>query len=226
MTKDDSTTASADRRRASALCAVLAMSLTVVCVSCDDGSSSTAAFERGRTRPSIVRAPRPPASPATSPASSPSSVPAATATPAGSTLEDEIVARYVGFWDARLAANGEVPNPDDARLREFATGEQLERVVAETRANLDQGRALRQAVNPSGMQRVTVIEVDGDHAVVQECVVTDGVIVRLDTGKVVDDAVATHSVRGELVRVDGIWKVSATQLIQRWEGVAGCARDS
>ena len=141
-------------------------------------------------------------------------------------MEDEIVARYVGFWDARLAANGEVPNPDDPRLREFATGEQLERVVAETRANLEQGRALRQAANPSGMQRVTVIEVDGDHAVVQECVVTDGVIVRLDTGKVVDDAVATHSVRGELVRVDGIWKVSATQLIQRWEGVAGCARDS
>lgn len=46
-----------------------------------------------------------------------------------------------------------------------------------------------------------------------------------DTGEVVNDAVATHNVRGELVRLDGAWKVSSTRLVQRWEGVAGCALD-
>lgn len=147
-------------------------------------------------------------------------------TPVGETLNDEIIARYVGYWDARFAANSGTPNPDAEGLREYATGAQLDAVVAETQSNLDQGLAFRKATNPANFQRVNVVEVDGDHAVVQECVVSDGVIVRRDTGEVVDDDVATHNVRGELVRVDGEWRVSTAQLVQRWEGVAGCASDS
>jgi len=164
------------------------------------------------------------ASPATSPGSSP--FPERAAAPPESSPESEIVSRYIGFWEARLAANRDVPNPDDPGLRDFATGDQLERVVAETRANLERGLAFRPAASPTGIQRVTVVEVAGDHAVVQECVVADGVIVRRDTGEIIGDSVATHNVRGELVRVDGSWKVSSTQLVQRWEGVAGCARAS
>ncbi|GMU79288.1 MAG: hypothetical protein AMXMBFR46_20810 [Acidimicrobiia bacterium] len=136
------------------------------------------------------------------------------------------MSRYLGFWEARLAANRDVPNPDDPGLRDFATGDQLERVVAETRANLEQGLAFRPAGSPRGILRVWVVVSAGYPAVVLACVVAVGVIVRRDTGEVVDDTVATHNVRGELVRVDGSWKVSSTQLVQRWEGVAGCARAS
>lgn len=142
---------------------------------------------------------------------------------AGSSAEDEIVARYVGFWDARFAANSGTPNPDDPSLRQFATGKQLEAVVAETRANLEQGLAFRRAEDPANIQRVTVVEIDGDRAVVQECAVTDGVIIRRYTGEVVDDEVYTQNVRGELLRVDGVWRVSAARLIQQWEGTVGCA---
>ena len=144
----------------------------------------------------------------------------------GQSVEEEIVARYIAYWDARFAANSGTPNPEDPALREYATGEQLTTVVAETQANLDQGLALRRATNPSGIQRVTVIEVESDRAAVQECVVTDGVIIRRDSGEVVNDDVATHNVRGELQRVDGVWRVSSARLVQRWEGVAGCALDS
>jgi hypothetical protein len=142
---------------------------------------------------------------------------------AGSSVEDEIVARYVGFWDARFAANSGTPNPDDPALREFATGPQLEAVVAETRANLEQGLALRPADRPASVRRVTVVEIDGDRAVVQECAVTDGVIIRRDTSDIVDDEVYTQNVRGELLRVDGVWRLSAARLIQQWEGIVGCA---
>jgi hypothetical protein len=48
-------------------------------------------------------------------------------------------------------------------------------------------------------------------------------VYRLATGEVVDGNVATHSVEGSLRFVDGHWKVSSTRLLQRWEGVAGCA---
>jgi hypothetical protein len=89
-------------------------------------------------------------------------------------------------------------------------------------------RAWPSVVRPAraNVQRVKIVSVDGDHAVVQECVVSDGVIVRRDTGEVVNDDVATHNVRGELARVDGVWRVSSAQLVQRWEGVAGCALGS
>lgn len=141
----------------------------------------------------------------------------------GQSVEEEIVARYVGYWNARFAANSGTPNPDDPALREFATGAQLDAVIAETQSNLDQGLAFRPAANPAGIQRVNVVEVEGDHAVVQECVVTDGVIYRRHTGEIIDDNVYTQNVRGELTRVDGVWRVSAARLVQQWDGVAGCA---
>jgi hypothetical protein len=134
-----------------------------------------------------------------------------------------VIDRYLGYWDARRGANTGTPNPDDPALREYATGEQLAAVVAETRSNLEAGLAFRQPTKPHGIQRVDVIEIEGDRAVVQECVVADGVVVRRDTGEVVNDDVNTHNVKAEMVKVEGAWKVSAATLLQRSEGVSGCA---
>lgn len=201
---------------------VLTLGLALVGASCSGGDSarpSTNDAVRSRSNTTTTTTA---ASTSTTEAVSSTSA----STPATQRVEDEIIARYEGFWKARFAANSGIPNPDDPALREFATGEQLETVINETRANLEHGLAFRRAANPSDIQRVTVVEVDGDHAVVQECVVADGVIVRRDTGDAVNKDVATHNVRGELARVDGVWKVSSARLIQRWEGVAGCARAS
>ena len=149
---------------------------------------------------------------------------ASTATTApGTSAEQEVIDRYIGYWNARFEANSGTPDPNDPALREYATGEQLETVVAETQSNLDQGLAFQRPAEPHDIQRVTVVEIEGDRAVVQECVVADGVVVRRDTGEVVNDEVNTHNVQAEMTRVDGVWKVSAARLLQRFEGVAGCA---
>ena len=140
--------------------------------------------------------------------------------------EQEIIDRYIAFWDARFAANSGTPNPDDPALAEYATGEQLTAVVAETQENLDEGLAFRARPNPADFRQVTVVSVEGDQAVVQECFVDDGLVIERATGDVVNDTIATHSVRGELARVEGEWRVSSTRLVQRWEGVNGCARAS
>ena len=137
--------------------------------------------------------------------------------------QQEIVDAYVGYWDARFAANSGVPNPADPALARYATGRQLEAVIAETQKNLDEGLALRPNPEPANYRRVEVTSVDGDSAVVQECFVDDALVVTVDTGDVVNDTVATHNVRAELQRVDGQWRVAQASLIQRWEGVAGCA---
>lgn len=197
-----------------------ALLLALVLSSCSDdqpaSSSGTAPVESTTTS-----AERDGSSSSTTELSSPTTtVDVATA---GATENDEVIARYIGYWDARRAANDGTPDPLDPGLTEFATGPQLEAVISETRANLERGVAFRPAATPAGIQRVTVIELSGDRAVVQECVVSDGVVVRRDTGEVVDDSVATHNVRGTLVRIDGVWKVSSAEIVQRWEGVAGCA---
>ena len=197
--------------------AVLLAMVTIGCSDDDEATPSTTTTEQERSSTTTE------ATGSTSTTTTPTTTTSAP-TPGGeATEEDEIVARYVGYWDARFVANSGTPNPDDPALRDFATGAQLDAVVAETQANLEQGLALRQADDPLDYQRVDVIEIEGDRAVVQECVVDDLVVVRRDTGAVVNDAIATHNVRGELLKVDGVWRVSQARLVQRWEGVAGCA---
>lgn len=154
-----------------------------------------------------------------------STTPTPTTAP-GTTPEQEVIDRYIGYWNARFEANSGTPDPNHPALAQFATRAQLDAVVEETQSNLDEGLAIRQADDPHDFQQVTVVELEGDRAVVQECVVSDEVIYRRDSGEVVNDVVATHNVRGELQRVDGVWKVSSARLLQRFEGVAACALGS
>ena len=222
MAKSDRIARVAAPRRLRAGPAMLTVALALATASCSDDDSAMPPSTTGTDRSSTTTSSTTTSSTSTEPTSTTS----ATSTTGGQSVEDEIIARYVGYWDARLAANSGTPDPNDPALREYATGEQLETVIAETRANLDQGLAFRARPNPADVRTVTVVEVDGDRSVVQECFVDDGLVVRHDTGEVVNDTVATHNVRGELVRIDGAWRVSEARLVQRWEGVAGCALDS
>lgn len=200
----------------SALCIALVLALA----GCSDDDSDTAAS-------STTAADRTSTTASTSSTSRDTTTTTTEATPVttapGTTAEQEVIDRYVGYWNARFNANAGVPNPDDPALRDFATGRQLDAVVAETQSNLDAGVAFERAAEPHNIQRVTVVEIDGDRAVVQECVVDDGLVVSRDTGEVVDDSVSTHNVQAEMLRVDGVWKVSEARLLQQFEGVAGCA---
>ena len=183
----------------------------------------------GGTTTTRVRAESTGTSPATSrdttttpPTTTAGSSPTASTT-ASEPGQQPIVDAYIGYWDARFAANTGTPNPADPALRRYATGAQLEAVVAETQENLDAGRAFQARPNPANYRRVTVVSVNGDSAVVQECFVDDGLVIDRATGGVLNDTIATHSVRGELRKVDGEWRVASTSLLQRWEGVSGCA---
>ena len=200
----------------SALCVALVLALA----GCSDDDSDPAAS-------SAAAADRTSTTASTSSTSRDTTTTTTEATPVttapGTTAEQEVIDRYVGYWNARFNANAGVPNPDDPALRDFATGRQLDAVVAETQSNLDSGVAFERAAEPHNIQRVTVVEIDGDRAVVQECVVDDGLVVSRDTGEVVDDSVSTHNVQAEMLRVDGVWKVSEARLLQQFEGVAGCA---
>lgn len=177
----------------------------------------------GDAKPGDVAAPSSTTSPVAT--SSSSTIPPST-NPTTSTTVDpaaEIVARYKQFWQVRFQANQPPPNPDLASLAEYATGPQLDQVRAETRKNLQEKTAVRHAANPTSRSSVKVIERGADEARLQECVVDDDVIFRYSTGEVLNSGVATHSVEATMRRVDGVWKLASARLLQRWEGVAGCA---
>lgn len=221
MAERDRNTRVSIRRWGRACSLFLAVAIAMSVTGCSSGNAasptSTAAIEQSASTTTSSTA---------STVTTTSSTTTPVSVPGGQSTEDEIIARYVAYWDARFAANSGTPNPDDPALREFATGEQLNNVIAETRANLEQGLAFRPAAHPADIQQIKVIDVDGDHAAVQECVISDGVVIRRATGEVVNDDVTTHNVRGDMVRVDGVWRLESARLIQQWNGVAGCALDS
>ncbi len=212
MAKLDPTTGDPAIRYRRARLVAAALSLAVLATACSDDDTATPASTSDGDRSST--------------ASSESTTSANTSAPSTSdeeSVEDEIVARYVGFWEARFEANAGTPDPDDPSLREYATGEQLETVVAETGQRLEDGVALR-AADPSRTDHaVTVVSVDADRAELQDCFVNDGVVYRVSTGEVVDDAVVTRSVSADMVLVEGAWKLERATVIQEWEGIAGCA---
>src|SRR5436189_240114 len=70
----------------------------------------------------------------------------------------EIVARYTQFWEVRFEANRDPVNPADPRLAQFATGAQLDNVLAETRQRRDQGLAVRRPEPSASTNRVKVVE--------------------------------------------------------------------
>lgn len=164
-------------------------------------------------------------SPTTSTTGSAVTTQATTTTP-GDPAAAEIVARYKQFWQARFTANQVPPNPDLPALKEYATGQQLDQVIKETRGNLQNSLAFRRPGGTPPRSSVKVVNVNGDEVTVQECVVDDDVVYRYTTGEVVNATVATNSVEATMRRVGGVWKLAGARLIQRWEGVAGCALSS
>jgi len=161
------------------------------------------------------------ASSTTAEAAVPTSAPATT--PTTQDAATEIVARYNQFWEVRFEANRHPVNPSDPRFGQYATGQQLDNLLTETRQRRDQGLAIRRPDQSVAQRRVKVVDVLAESATLQECSINDGVVYRVATGQVVDDSVVTRSVVATMRRVDGAWKLAETRVVQQWEGVAGCA---
>ncbi len=144
-------------------------------------------------------------------------------TTSGTQVQGGVVNRYLAYWEARLEANQAPPNPDHPSLAEYATGRQLDTVIAETRRRRDEGLAIRRPENSVGKHDVRVVNEKPDEVTLQDCSINDGIIYRVATGEVVNDDVVTQSIRATMRLVDGNWKLERASLVQEWPGVAGCA---
>lgn len=142
---------------------------------------------------------------------------------AAGAAEQEIIESYIGYWDARYQAGREPVNPESPLLAEFATGRQLETVREETRYRQEHGQAFRYPEASLARRSVQVVSVAPERAEVIDCVIDDGVLYEIATGKVLNDELASQSLRAELWLVEGRWRVEAAFFIEQWAGVAGCA---
>ena len=131
---------------------------------------------------------------------------------------------YIAFEGA-FAAAAAIPDPDFPALRETATGDALGDAVEQLRAWQLSGRVAR-AVGPvtEGV-RVISASPSTDGVLVRACHVNDDQVVIAETGQVVNADVVTRLYSVTMVQEEGHWKVSQLRVVERWEGVAGCAGD-
>jgi hypothetical protein len=150
-------------------------------------------------------------------------VPTPTA-PAAQPIELVLADRVRALFAARVAAN-DAPgaDPDDPVLAAVATGDALADLIAETTQRRDDGLAFRAGEQALAAVSVGFVEAGEITATVSVCSIDDGVIYRLDSDEVVNDAVQTNNYQVDLQLVGGVWLTSRVVRLQQWEGVAGCA---
>lgn len=132
---------------------------------------------------------------------------------------EAILEAHQGFWDTWLAAN-DPPDPDHPGLRRYYTGAAYEHAVASIRKNKEEGLHLELPSESLWKHTVLSVEVsDGEtSAVLHDCAIDDGLIVRTATGDVLNDDVVTVIYVTELTRSDDTWRVVRNASTSRTEG--------
>ncbi|MDQ3573448.1 MAG: hypothetical protein M3404_00750 [Actinomycetota bacterium] len=152
--------------------------------------------------------------------------PARPVAPATSDNERErqaVIDAVLGFSRVAHEANDPAPNPDHPELAVYATDRAREGVARAARENQAKGIGVRKPPNSRTQDKVEVLSFDGGTATARDCSVDDGLVVELGTGRVLNADVVTRLETVFLVKENGRWKVSATQVEQKWSGIAGCA---
>lgn len=184
------------------------------------GAASACAGGDGSTEPvASTRAPAGSAGTTAVPPTSPgTTAPPATAAPA--TDEEAVLAAVNCYWSTIVAAN-DPPDPDHPGFDRCFTGAALERSRERVQEHLIFGQTVR---DPSGgVQRTApTITVEGNSARATQCAIDDAVVVRTDTGEVLNDKVVSTEVQLILERTGTSWKVTDSVLLSKTDGPDGC----
>jgi len=142
--------------------------------------------------------------------------------PTTPTEEQAVLAAYQGYWDTWLAAN-DPPNPDHPDLERYSTGVAL----ARDREAIARHRSIQQVVRLPDRSRwghsPSLLSVAGDVASLDDCAIDDSLLVDAPSGRVLNDGVGTFRLRASLRRLAASWHVEVVEVIEKWNGVAGCA---
>ena len=137
-------------------------------------------------------------------------------------LEDEVEAAYIASSRAFIDAAA-IPDPNFPALAATHTGPMFEQRHGVLLGLQADGRVIRYP--PSSQYRIEVsdVEIDGDIAQLEVCVVDDGETVVASSGEVVAHGLFTVQARAAMRRIDGTWRLAERLEDGEWEGIAGCA---
>jgi hypothetical protein len=137
-------------------------------------------------------------------------------------LEEEVEAAYIASSRAFIDAAA-IPDPNFPALAATHTGPMFEQRHGVLLGLQADGRVIRYP--PSSQYRIEVsdIEIDGDVARLEVCVVDDGETVVASSGEVVAHGLFTVQARAAMRRIDGTWRLAERLEDGEWEGIAGCA---
>ena len=137
-------------------------------------------------------------------------------------LEEEVEAAYVASSRAFIDAAA-IPDPNLPALAATHTGPMLEQRRGVLLGLRTDGRVIRYPPNSQYRIEVRDIEIDGDVARLDVCVVDDGETVVAASSEVVAHGLFTVQARAAMRRVDGTWRLAERVEEGEWEGIAGCA---
>lgn len=137
-----------------------------------------------------------------------------------------VVAAYKAAELAGIRA-GMIPDPNYPDLAETHTGPMLERARELYRGYQLRKVAYRYPDPPEKGFRITVdletVEITGDVAVLEACVVDEGERVSTETGAVIAGGTTTFLTQVAMKHERGVWKLAESKNLNEWEGEAGCA---
>ncbi len=139
-------------------------------------------------------------------------------------VEQAVLDAYLASWEAWDAATNP-PDPEFPALAETNTGPALQAAVDQITAWKASGRAAYDPPNTISEHRAEVVRVGDREATVRDCSIDDGLVVIAATGEVVNDQVETALFEASMVIEDERWKVQSLNVLESWEGVAGCANE-
>lgn len=145
-----------------------------------------------------------------------------TTTTAAPTPEAAVLDAVAGYWRTFFEAN-DPPNPAHPGYARYYTGEALKRSTGNTQNRLDVGTAVKPGAAGLFASRPTVVDVAGDHAVVDDCVLDDSTLVERATGRELNNTVDTNLMRLQLQLEEGVWKVASNTVLATFDGArASC----
>lgn len=139
------------------------------------------------------------------------------------TLESEVEAAYLAYWEMgeRLL---EAPDPDDPEIERRAIDPARGQMADSLTTLRARDRAVRHG--PRHAHDVLSVTVQGTTAIVRDCAIDDASIVDLRSGRTVDERLVTALYEATLVKQDSSWRVSEIDQPDGWEGIGGCADPS
>ena len=160
---------------------------------------------------------------APSTASSTSLPPATVPTTAAPDSEAEVKAAYLEIMD-EFYRRLEHPDPTDPTVSQNHTGPSLEQVKDRLADLVRDGAA--DVFTSRGVPRPQVvgIEVQGDEAMVRNCIVDDVIVRRIKTGEILNNRVDSVLIESALVRMGSRWQLKDQVAVRSWPDANGCSR--